>query len=73
MRNLTYFYSIDEILASSDESDDEEDRAKKWNDKGQSYIEEDPDNIIDFLTPTATGRITGKVLFFDFRIWFCSL
>ncbi|KAL0280180.1 UNVERIFIED_CONTAM: hypothetical protein PYX00_001552 [Menopon gallinae] len=53
--------SIDDILASSDEeSDDEEEKAeKKWNDKGQSYIEEDPDNIVDFLTPTATGKITA--------------
>lgn len=65
---------MEEILADSDsdvdgmEIDEPKTKTKK---QVSTWIEEDPDTIVDFTDPSVTKKITGKLLglltFFLFR------
>ncbi|KAK6629400.1 hypothetical protein RUM43_003217 [Polyplax serrata] len=57
--------TIEDILASSDESEEEEENKvpdiKKRKNKSALFIQEDADNIIDFISPNASSKISGKL------------
>lgn len=44
----------------------ETDQPKTSKKKQSTWIEEDPDNIVDFIDPSVTSKITGKFDFFSF-------
>jgi hypothetical protein len=59
-----YCYSIEEILAESEESDLEVDtvsevKLKKKKKDMSMWIQEDADNIVDFTDKSAASKITG--------------
>lgn len=62
-----YNYSIEEILAESDNDSDFEDlndqknaKPKKFvNKQAKAWIHENEDSLIDFTDPTAAKKITG--------------
>lgn len=62
--NELLLFSMEEILADSDsevdemEIDEPKTKAKKL---VSTWIEEDPDTIIDFTDPAVTKKITGKL------------
>lgn len=61
--------SVEEILADSDsdfedmETDEQKPVKGKNKKKVHTWIEEDPDSIVDFTDPSALSKITGR--------WFC--
>jgi len=72
---LFIIYSIEEILASSDDSEVEDEgettskgrgnqkvgRKQKAN-KHDMYIKEDEDDIVDLISPTAASKLTGNYI-----------
>ena len=64
------FYSLEEILADSDEEFDDSDKEsvktqksiKSQKSKKKTWIQESEDNIVDFIDPSAARNISGKIL-----------
>lgn len=62
---ILYFdsFSLEEILADSDQefsdSDNESTKGPKRKSKKKAWIQEDGDNIVDFIDPTAAKNISG--------------
>lgn len=60
-----FIFSVEEILADSDSDleDMETDQPKTNKKKPSTWIEEDPDNIVDFIDPSVSSKITGRINF----------
>lgn len=60
-----FYFSIEEILASSDESENEEKPKERKvsgkKNKGQMYIKEDDDDIVDLVSPAAASKLSGTL------------
>lgn len=56
--------SVEEILADSDsefeDAETDQPRTGKSKKKASTWIEEDPDSIVDFTDPSAVSKITGN-------------
>lgn len=63
--------SVEEILADSDtdldDVEQDEPKAVKNKKKTHTWIEEDPDSIVDFTDPSALSKITGECSVFRLR------